>query len=198
MHLQILPNWLDRLLWPLHLLPVSLRNMLVTRWPEWFLPPKIVLKRQKAGWDEEFDNEKTIYQRLSPLQGTVVSVCYGEAVCPATETTTSRALVLSDVGGIGLYEDAAGGMETEHVEVMLVESLQALANLGVAHDDSKLDNYRLIGDKIIAIDFDSSYIMDKDDDPEFHARCDAKFATRLYSQAHGGTQPKYLNYKRTT
>jgi hypothetical protein len=172
--------------------------MLVTRWPEWFLPPKIVLKRQKVGWDEEFDNEKAIYQRLSPLQGTVVPVCYGEAVCPATETTTSRALVLSDVGGIGLYEDAAGGMETEHVEAMLVESLQALANLGVAHDDSKLDNYRLVGDKIIAIDFDSSYIMDRDEDPEFHARCDAKFATRLYWQVHGGTQPKYLKYKRTT
>lgn len=29
---------------------------------------------------------------------------------------------------------------------MLLESLQALTNLGVAHDDSKLDNYLIVGD----------------------------------------------------
>ncbi|KAK3364450.1 hypothetical protein B0T25DRAFT_587731 [Lasiosphaeria hispida] len=65
---------------------------------------------------------------------------------PSTTAKRIATLVLSDIEGIGLYEDAAGGLETEHVESMLLESLQALTNLGVAHDDSKLDNYLIVGD----------------------------------------------------
>lgn len=82
MHLRVVPTCLDWLLWPLRFLPAPLRDMLRSRWPEWFLPPNIVLKRQKIGWDEEFDNETAIYRRLAPLQGTVVPVCYGVAHCP--------------------------------------------------------------------------------------------------------------------
>jgi hypothetical protein len=40
--------------------------------------------------------------------------------------------------------------------------------------------------------------MEKDEDPEFLAINDADFSTRLYWQAHGGTQPKYRSYKRKT
>lgn len=123
-----------------------------------------MLKRQKKGWGEEFESEKAVYQRLAPLQGTVIPSYYGEAECPATNYTAGRALVFSSVGGIGLYEDAAGGLDTEHVESMLLDSLHSLASLGVAHDDSKLDNYRLVGDRIMVIDFDSSYILE-DGDP---------------------------------
>jgi RIO-like serine/threonine protein kinase len=189
-----MPSWLDSFFWPLRFLPSPMRNLLQSRWPEWFLPTKIVLKRQKAGWEDEFDNEKAIYQRLASVQGTVVPVCYGEASCPATEETGPRALVLSDIGGIGLYEDAAGGLDTEHVEAMLLEALRALTNLGIAHDDSKLDNFRLVGDrdKIMVIDFDSSYIMAGSDDPEASARSDAKFATEQYWLAHGGRRPKLM------
>ncbi|KAK1749606.1 hypothetical protein QBC47DRAFT_354831 [Echria macrotheca] len=191
-HLRVLPNCLDWLLWPLlHLLPAPLRDMLRSSWPEWFLPPKVVLKRKKKGWDAEFENEKAIYQQLVPLQGTVVPICYGEADCPATESTETRALVLSDIGGIGLYEDAASGLDTEHVESMLLQSLRALASLGVIHDDSKLDNYRIVGDRIMVIDFDSSYITESGD-TESYAKNDAKFATELYWLAHGGTKPKLI------
>ncbi|SPQ21176.1 a505a8da-e047-4946-99ab-bbf81f681c51 [Thermothielavioides terrestris] len=146
------------------------------------------------GWEDEFENEKAIYQRLAPVQGTVVPVCYGEASCPATDDTGPRALVLSDIGGIGLYEDAAGGLDTEHVEAMLLEALRALTNLGVTHDDSKLDNFRLVRekDRIMVIDFDSSYIMAETDDPEANARSDAKFAAEQYWLAHGGRRPKLM------
>jgi predicted Ser/Thr protein kinase len=74
---------------------------------------------------------------------------------------------------------------------MLLESLQALTNLGVAHDDSKLDNYLIVGDRIMVIDFDSSYFM-KNGEPQFHAEMDANFATELYWLAHGGTKPKLM------
>lgn len=156
-----------------------------------------MLKRQKAGWDDEFDNEKAIYQRLAPVQGTVVPVCYGEASCPATDNDTDtrpRALVLSDVGGIGLNEDAAGGLDTDHVEAMLLEALRTLTYLGVTHDDSKLDNFRLVGDRdrVMVIDFDSSYIMGPGDNPEKNARSDARFATQQYWLVHGGKKPKLM------
>lgn len=110
---------------------------------------------------------------------------------PATEAAGTRALVLSDVGGIGLYEDAAGGRQTEDIEGMLLHSLRTLTKLGVTHDDSKLDNYRIVGDRIMVLDFDSSYIL-KDEDPQFYAKKDATFATELYWLAHGGAKPKLM------
>jgi hypothetical protein len=88
-------------------------------------------KRQRRDLDEEFDNEKAIYQQLAPLQGTVVPVCYGEASCPATKETGTRALVLLHADGVGLNEEAAGGMEREKVETMLMASLLAMSSLGV-------------------------------------------------------------------
>ncbi|KAK3317209.1 hypothetical protein B0T19DRAFT_287455 [Cercophora scortea] len=193
-HCRVLPNsLLDRVLWLLRFLPTPLRACVQSRWPERILPPNIVLKRQKIDWVDEFDNELAIYRRLAPLQGTVIPVCYGEAKCPATESTGTRALVLSDVGGIGLDEPAAGGLETEHVESMLMESLQALTSLGVVHDDAKLDNYRLVGDRIVVIDFDSSDILQSgDDDVDLYVKSDAKFATRLYWQSYGGKRPKLM------
>lgn len=165
-----------------------LRNSLRSWWPEWVLPPEIVLKRQKIGWEEEFDNEIAIYRRLAPVQGTIVPVCYGEAVCSATDTTGTRALVLSDIGGVDLNE--AGGLGTYRVKSMLTDSLLALANLGVSHDDSKLDNYRFVGDRIMVVDFDSSYIIENDD-PQYIADLQARSGTRQYWLVHGGEKPKY-------
>ncbi|KAK4241862.1 hypothetical protein C8A03DRAFT_40825 [Achaetomium macrosporum] len=192
-HLRVLPSCIDRFLSPLRFLPGALRRMLQSRWPEWFLPTNIVLKREKVGWEEEFDNENMIYQRLGPIQGSIVPICYGEAECQATETTGTRALVLSDVGGISLHEDAAGGLDTDHVEAMLLEALRQLTSLGVGHGDGKLDNYRLVGnkDRIMVIDFDSSYIIEKED-PEYTARHDARFATQRYWLVHGGKKPSMM------
>ena len=153
--------------------------------PEWFLPLRIVLKRQKEGWEDEFDNEKSIYEALTPIQGKVVPVCYGEAECPETDMTGTRALVLSDVGGVSLHEDGAAGLTVQQVEAMLSESFSGLSNLQVSHDDFKLDNYRLVGDKIIIIDFDSSYGFETED-PEFVTFRSVKFVSRLYNNVHRG------------
>lgn len=153
--------------------------------PEWFLPSRIVLKRQKKDWDDEFDNEKAIYQTLAPVQGKAVPVCYGEAECTETETTGKRALVLSDIGGVSLHEDDARGLDVAELEGMLSEPFRALAVLKVSHDDYKLDNYRLVGGKIMIIDFDSSYIFETDD-PDFVTFGSVKFVSRLYNNVHRG------------
>lgn len=159
---------------------------------EWVLLPRIVLKRQKRGWDEEFDNEKAIYQVLTPVQGKAVPVCYGEAECTKTETTGTRALVLSDIGGVSLHEDNARGLGVAQLEGMLSEPFRALAELRVSHDDYKLDNYRLVGGRIMIIDFDSSYIFETED-PDFVTFRSTKFVSRLYNNVHrGGAMMSWL------
>ncbi|KXX77344.1 hypothetical protein MMYC01_205568 [Madurella mycetomatis] len=185
-YLQIIPTTFDRLLfWLLQLVPVALCAIIKSWFPESFLPSRIVLKRQKKDWDDEFDNEKAIYQTLAPVQGKAVPVCYGEVECTETETTGKRALVLSDIGGVSLHEDDARGLEVAELEGMLSKPFRALAELKVSHDDYKLDNYRLVGDKIMIIDFDSSYIFETEE-PDFVTFRSVKFVSRLYNNVHRG------------
>ena len=51
--LQILLRWF----------PFPLRSCIHSAFPEWFVPTKIVVKKQKEGWEEEFDMEKA-YEKL--------------------------------------------------------------------------------------------------------------------------------------
>jgi hypothetical protein len=98
-------------------------------------------------------------------------------------TTGSRALVLSDVGGIDLDDEAASTLPIPELEAMLTTSLRAIADLGVGHDDPKLDNFRLVGDKIMVIDFDSSDTFE-DVDAEVVARSEARMLSRWYHDTH--------------
>lgn len=171
--------------WLLQLLPSTIYTRAKVWFSEWFLLELVVLQRQKKNWEEEFDNEKNIYRILAPVQGVHVPMCYGEARCPATETTGTRALVLSDVGGISLDEDGAKGFSVEEFETLLREPIRAIAELRVAHDDLKLANYHLVDNKIVVIDFDSSYVSE-DEDPEWITRSNVKPVSRLYNNVHRG------------
>lgn len=51
------------------------------------LPDRIVLKIPKPNWDDEFANEKYIYNKLSRLQGHTIPVYYGEATYDGYEET---------------------------------------------------------------------------------------------------------------
>ncbi len=96
LRLTIIRDGWYRFLFPLLLLlPTMFRNRIKRIWPGYFLPAQVVLKKLKPGWDEEFDNEKHMYVKLEPLQGHIIPMFYGEAQCEGT-----RALVLSDVGGV--------------------------------------------------------------------------------------------------
>lgn len=99
-------------------------------------------------------------------------------------TTGSRALILSDIGGVPLYDEAAGMIDHEQLEDKLRRLFLALARHKVAHDDFKLDNYCLVErDKSMVLDFDSSYIFE-DEDKEFVANCGVEFISRLYRNCH--------------
>ncbi|ODA83597.1 hypothetical protein RJ55_02112 [Drechmeria coniospora] len=65
---------------------------------------------QKEGWDEEFDTEKTAHEKITPLQGIVVPVCYGEL-----QYEGARSLLLSDIGGGNLATPRGALLEvTDH------------------------------------------------------------------------------------
>lgn len=106
-----------------------------------------MVKKLKPDWDKEFNREQQCYKRLQPLQGTRVPVYYGEAVCDGT-----RAHVLSDVGGLTLFD--ANGLDYKIVDKLLKEAYDDLHTSGVTHDDVKLENYMLVGNKIMIVDFE--------------------------------------------
>ncbi|KAK3373651.1 hypothetical protein B0T24DRAFT_529550 [Lasiosphaeria ovina] len=126
----------------------------VSRWfksafPEWSLAPEVILKKQKEGWDEEFNTEKATYAQLRPLQGVVVPKLIGEL-----ELGGNRALLLSDIGSADLASPEACLLKIDDFRRMLSQALTALAQFGISHGDEKLDNYHLVGDKIMVVDFE--------------------------------------------
>jgi hypothetical protein len=179
---------LDRLACLLFLvLALVLGNTLKSRYPEWFLPRRIVLKRQKFGWDDHFDNEKAIYRALTSIQGRVVPVCYGEARCAETNDTGPRTLVLSDVGGVTLKDGAARGLVGGDLERMLGDAFRALSGCRVAHDDRNLGNYRLVDNRtrIAILDFEHSYVLRDDEDPDLITASSVRFVAKYYGMRQG-------------
>ncbi|EJT79490.1 hypothetical protein GGTG_04574 [Gaeumannomyces tritici R3-111a-1] len=154
---RVLPSLPSLLLFRLScLLPTAWRERLEARWPEWFLPDDLVMKREKPNWQEEFDNEVDIYKLLAPLGGHVVPKLYGQTKYPGTDKIKRRALIMSNIGGVWLGEPEVGSLPLDHVEEMLNSAFRSIADAGVAHCDTKLDNMHIVGDKIMIFDFDTS------------------------------------------
>ena len=126
--------------------------------PEWFLPTRVILKRQKPQWEEEFEREKAIYEILRPAQGSVVPVCYGEVRCCLGDdwhaSPKRRSLILSELGGWDLNGDDCPKIAIPKLEKMLKDAFREMRNLGVVPDDLKLENVRFLGDKVMFIDFE--------------------------------------------
>lgn len=120
--------------------------------PSWLLPDNIVLKTRKEGWDEEFETEKQMYVRMRALQGHGIPILYGEAAHKG-----DRALVLSDVGGVPLYDDEGLELDVYNVTKMLEDALRPIIAFGVEYADAKLDNFRLVGNQIVVLDFEQVY-----------------------------------------
>lgn len=101
----------------------------------------MILKKQKPGWEDQFNNEKEAYNLLSRLQGTVIPILYGEALYDR-----SPALVLSVISGTTLLDLARGNFpesEEAALEVKIVAALQALVKYGAQYMDERLDNFLL-------------------------------------------------------
>ncbi|KAH7303484.1 hypothetical protein B0I35DRAFT_415148 [Stachybotrys elegans] len=166
---QILLRWL----------PSPLRSWIASSFPEWFLPTNIVLKKQKDGWDEEFDTEKATYEKLKCLQGLVIPMYYGQAQHEGT-----RALVLSDIGGSCMAEPKGAVLREQDVRPLFDHALSALASQGISHDDMKLDNFHLInhsGNKnIMIVDLERINQLPPQKDPTQMVQADVDFLMQAY------------------
>jgi hypothetical protein len=147
------------------ILPLLLLRLIIPLFPLWTLPRTIILKEQKPDWDEEFENEKTIYARLSALQGLTIPVYFGEA-----SVEGRRALILSDVGRVSLCGKPSLERDREDIARMIDEPLRAITKFGVEYNDVKLDNFHIVsangGDRIMIVDLESVAELDPARAPE--------------------------------
>ncbi|KAJ9418078.1 hypothetical protein QL093DRAFT_2102076 [Fusarium oxysporum] len=104
-------------------------SWLQSKFPEWFLLDKIVLKRQKENWEVEIDHEVIAYNRLRPIQGLTTPKLYGKI-----QYANSRALILSDIGGSSLSTPDGAVLDEQGIEPLLHQALSSLNEYGVCHD----------------------------------------------------------------
>ncbi|KAK4241748.1 hypothetical protein C8A03DRAFT_12019 [Achaetomium macrosporum] len=129
-------------------LPCAIQAWFESSFPEWTLPPRLILKKQK-NWEEEFEAEKAAYTKLRPLQGTVVPRLFGEL-----QYDNTTALLMSDIGGVCLAAPEGGMLELDEFRRVVRQALTALSRFGVLQDDTKLDNFHLTHGRVMVVDFE--------------------------------------------
>lgn len=120
--------------------------------PGLFLPDRVVLKRLKPDWIDEFDNEKRIYKRLENLQGRMIPQLYGEARFEGT-----RALVLSEVIGIMPWEQELPPLRLEEFKALVEVVFRELNVLGLGYEDISMGNFIIAKDRVVLVDLESVY-----------------------------------------
>ncbi|KAK7394071.1 hypothetical protein QQX98_013143 [Neonectria punicea] len=153
-------------------LPSILQSLVRPLCPGWLLPTSLILKKLKPGWDDEFDNEKRMYERLQDLQGSTIPFFHGEGRCEGT-----RALILSKVNGVEPFNqnDPLPLVDFQDRASVAFDALRAR---GVMYDDIKLDNLLITGDRIVLIDLES--VWEPEDMDYFFKSC-VDNIVRLYN-----------------
>ncbi|EFY97812.2 hypothetical protein X797_006435 [Metarhizium robertsii] len=131
------------------LLPPLLRGWFESCFPEWSLPNRLVLKACKDGWDQEFLIEKSAYATWKSLQGIRIPGYFGELTYRGI-----KAILLSDIGGTRVGEPAGALLDKEEFRRLIKDTLSDLAQFGALPDDTRLENFHIVGDKIMAVDFE--------------------------------------------
>ncbi|KAL6900508.1 hypothetical protein GGI43DRAFT_51485 [Trichoderma evansii] len=149
--LRIQPSLLDRVVKAiLYLFPKFAQAYMRKWYPEWYLPPAIVLKSQKPDWEEEFDNELASYRSLQSLQGIVIPRHFG-----VVQFEGVRSHLMADVGGVCIpYTIETAEEAYTIVRKLIHESLTALASRGFVQDDVKLDNFHVVGSRVVVVDLE--------------------------------------------
>lgn len=122
------------------------------------LPEHVVLKKETD--EERFNTELEIYNRLESLQGTHIPELYGVATMNNT-----RALVMSDVGGIPLVDEKMVDMDDDTLRRLLRIPLQKICEAGVLLEDVSMLNVHFVKGSFVILDFDVARIeSDRDTD----------------------------------
>ncbi|UPK90863.1 hypothetical protein LCI18_001798 [Fusarium solani-melongenae] len=163
------------------LLPLVLVSRIQAKFPEWFLPERIVLKIERDNWKEEFDLEKTAYEKLKGLQGDVIPRCYGQI-----EYDGERALILSDVGEACLATPDGAVLDENDLRLLLDKAITSLTDRHVSQDDTKLNNFHLVTengkDRIVVVDLEMVDMDLSEDGYAFAARSKVSWLIQQYLQ----------------
>ncbi len=151
-------------------LPLGLHHWTCAHFPRWALPPSLIIKCEGRHTRTVFEQEARMYEIMKPIQGSVVPVLFGQAsfqagaMLPSTDAhgTPLRALLLSDVGGLPFSSPKLPRFTYEELAPRLEHALQAMHRLGLGHDDIRLDNYHLVGDRIVILDHEFTHTSDPD------------------------------------
>lgn len=135
--------------------PLRLRSFLWNRWPKLFLPPSVLIKLRKPGWETDFENEISIYEHLKPIQGRAVPILYG-----AVDYGGTPALLLEDVQGITPFQQERPYLPIDTLQSGLYTAYEALRSVGVMIGEIKLDNNLLVEEKIVFVDLEDAEIVD--------------------------------------
>ncbi|KAL7919519.1 hypothetical protein ACQKWADRAFT_191914 [Trichoderma austrokoningii] len=154
--LTIQPKWFDKaVLGTLSVCPKFAQPRLRKWFPEWYLPRHIVLKTQKQNWENEFHAERRFYKALARLQGSYIPRYLG-----AAEFNGIKSHVLSDVGGICMADiDEDDVAIAPAIERLFRQTITVVAVLGHYQNDMRLDNFHLVGNRIVIVDLEQMGIF---------------------------------------
>lgn len=106
----------------------------------------------KPGWEDEFNNEKRVYERLQPVQGHFVPILYGEATFEG-----SRALVLSEVNGVLPFKQEKPYLAPSEFKRRITRACRELEAFDYFADGIKLANTFLVDDRVVFVDLEDFF-----------------------------------------
>ncbi|KAM6540281.1 hypothetical protein FALCPG4_002002 [Fusarium falciforme] len=157
-------------------LPLVIQSLAKSVIPGYFLPSRIVVKKLKLGWNDEFKNEKSMYERLLSLQGRLIPKCFGE-----TTVHGSHVLIFSEVNGIESCNQKFPCLEPLEFQRRVEEAFAGLAKYGLAYGDLKLDNLLLVGDRVVIVDLESVW-EDTPDEIEYANETHVEHLISMYER----------------
>lgn len=93
--------------------------------------------------------ERATYAKLGSLQGIVIPKLFGEL-----RYDNTRALLLSDIGGVCLATPEGALLELADFRPLLCQALTAMSQLKILQEDIKLDNFHLVDNKVMIVDLE--------------------------------------------
>lgn len=167
-------------------LPASLGLWVQRIAPEWFLPPRLILKCQKGidvehgdedDFNQLFEAEYRAYEHLKCIQGVTIPRCHG-----LTDHDGRRALLLESIPGAALAEPEGAILSFEEAKRLLKICYDGFSQNGALQEDDNISNFILATDKqrIIAVDLEYVKVDSSPEDIEYHNMLSMQTTLRAY------------------